>query len=434
MSEEIRAGGATPFLVALASVLVLLVAFGAGEIGSGALRSYVASALVHGGVYVAAIVYVMWRPARGFDLLLILCIAVFLRALAMTAPANLTTDGLRYVWDGRIQWAGFNPYLWVPADAALAHLRDGVIYPGINQKETAVTLYPPLAEMLFAVANRISDSLRGVQLVMALAEGVTIIALLAWLKADNLPRERVLIYAWHPLPIWEFSSMGHIDSAATALLMLTILAVVRHRQGLAGGLLAAAFATKYFPLVLAPALWRRGAWGFPLAFVVSLAALYLPYAWGAGWNVIGFLARHLDNEGYGAGYGFHIVWILRDFGLWAPSGHEYVAIVLVPLLAAGVWALMRRRADELRPDHLVMLAAAFTLATSPHYAWYFGWLIPLLVRHLSPAVLAFTLLALLQNMPGNAQWATATFFYSLIFGGFVFLAVVELLWRSNARQ
>ncbi|MEQ1616534.1 MAG: glycosyltransferase 87 family protein [Hyphomicrobiaceae bacterium] len=430
----IRTGGAAPFLVALASALVPIVAFGASEVASGALGSYVASALAHGALYVGAIVYVIRRPARGFDLLLILCIAVFLRALAMTAPANLTTDGLRYVWDGRIQWAGFNPYLWVPADAELAHLRDAVIYPGINQKETAVTLYPPLAEMLFALANRLSDSLRGIQLVMALAEGVTIIALLAWLKADNLPRERVLIYAWHPLPIWEFSSMGHIDSAATALLMLTILAVVRQRQGLAGGLLAAAFATKYFPLVLAPALWRRGSWRMPLAFAVMLAALYMPYAWGAGWNVVGFLARHLDNEGYGAGYGFHIVWVLRDFGLWAPSGRVYVAIVLVPLAALGVWSLLRRRFDEVRPDHLVILAAAFTLATSPHYAWYFGWLIPLLVRHLSPAVLGFTLLALLQNMPGNAQWATATFFYITIFGGFVLLATAEALWRSGSRH
>ena len=435
MSEENGTGGAiggvTSVLMSLASALVLLVAFGAGEVGRGALGSYVASALVHGALYSAAILYVLRRPARGLDLLLILCVAVILRALAMTAPANLTTDGLRYVWDGRIQWAGFNPYLWVPADAALAHLRDAVIYPGINQKETAVTLYPPVAEMLFAIANRLSDSLRGVQLVMALAEGVTILALLAWLKADNLPRERVLIYAWHPLPIWEFSSMGHIDSAATAVLLLAILAVVRQRQGLAGGLLAAAFATKYFPLVLAPALWRRGSWRMPLAFAAVLAALYLPYAWGAGWNVVGFLARHLDNEGYGAGYGFHIVWILRDFGLWAPSGRVYVAIVLVPLAALGVWALLRRRFDEVRPDHLVMLAAAFTLATSPHYAWYFGWLIPLLVRYLSPAVLGFTLLALLQNVPGNAQWATATVFYTTIFGGFVLLALAEALWRRR---
>jgi len=410
---------------------MLLVCAGVSAIARPALDVYVATALVHGAVYLAAVAYVLRRPSRRFDLLAILGTAVLLRALAMTAPADLTTDWLRYVWDGRVQWAGFNPYLWVPADPALAHLRDEAIYPGIYLKETAVTIYPPVAETLFALAVRVSDGLRGVQVVMALAEAVTIVALLGWLKADALPRERVVIYAWHPLPIWEFSAMGHIDSAAIALMMLAILAVVRQRQSLAGGLLAAAFATKYFPLVLAPALWRRGSWAMPLVLLATVAALYAPYAWTAGRSVLGYLAGHLDNEGYGAGYGFHVVWVLRDLGLWAPSGRAYVAVMLVPLGALGLWTLLRRPADELRPAHLVMLAAAFVFATSPHYAWYFGWLVPLLVRHLSPAVLGLTLLALLQNYPGNPQWATPTFFYTTIFGGFLAMVVAELLWRSR---
>ncbi len=146
------------------------------------------------------------------------------------------------------------------------------------------------------------------------------------------------------------------------------------------------------------------------------------------------LSDHLDNEGYGAGYGFHVVWVLRDLELWAPSGRVYVAVMLVPLGALGLWTLLRRPADELRPAHLVILAAAFVFATSPHYAWYFGWLVPLLVRQLSPAVLGLTLLALLQNYPGNPQWATPTFFYATIFGGFFAMAIMELLWRLRSAK
>ncbi len=415
-------------LCAVSIVLLLLTCVGAREIEFRPLGIYVVTALLHGLFYLVAVWWVWTRPARLRDVLLILVVAVVLRGIAMTAPANLTTDGLRYVWDGRIQWAGFNPYLWVPADGALAHLRDAVIYPNINQKETAVTIYPPVAEMLFILANAISDSLRGIQVVMAAAEVVTIWAVLAWLKAGNLPRERVLIYAWHPIPIWEFSSMAHVDSAATALLMLTIVAVVKRRQGLAGGLLAAAVLTKYFPIVLAPALWRRWGWQMPVVFIVTALVLYLPYAVGAGTGVLGFLGKHLDNEGYGAGYGFHIIWVLRDYGLWAPSGRVYVALAMTILGAFGLWALMRRRADEVRAEHLVMLAAAFTFLTSPHYAWYFGWLIPLLARHMSPAVLGFTLLAVLQNTPGNDTWLTQNLFYATIFGGFLVMLAAEAAW------
>jgi alpha-1,6-mannosyltransferase len=424
----------SPGLAASSVALVILVALGAYEIARPALDAYVVSALIHGAVYGIGVWCVLNRPPRPRDLVLILGVALFLRAIAVTAPASLTTDGLRYVWDGRIQWAGFNPYLWVPADPALAHLRDAVIYPDINQKETAVTIYPPVAQMLFLLANAISDSLRGIQVVMFLCELVTVAALLAWLKSDKLPRARVLIYAWHPIPIWEFTSMAHIDSAATALLMLTIVAVVRRRQGLAGGLLAAAVLTKYFPIVLAPALWQRWGWRMPVVFLATAVVLYVPYAWGAGANILGSLLPHLDNEGYGAGYGFHIVWILRDFGLWAPSAQTYVAVALVVLGALGLYSLLRRRPEEVRPEHLVMLGAAFVFATSPHYAWYFGWLIPLLVRHVSLSVLGFTMLGILQNTPGNAAWQTQSLFYIFIFGGFLVLVAAETVWRRGRRN
>jgi alpha-1,6-mannosyltransferase len=413
--------GVSPMLGMVSLVLIALVAVGAQHIEHYDFRAYVISALVHGLFYLAAVWWICNKPPRARDLAVILAAAFVLRGIAMTAPAHLTTDGLRYVWDGRIQWAGFNPYLWVPADGRLAGLRDAVIYPNLNQKETAVTIYPPVAQMLFLIGNWLSDSVRGIQAVMAAADMVTIWALLAWLKADNQPRERVLIYAWHPIPTWEFCGMAHIDSAATALLMLTIVAVVRGRQGVAGGLLAAAVLTKYFPLVLAPALWRRWGWRMPVAFVVAAAILYAPYAADAGLGVLGFLG------------GFHIVWILRDYGLWAPSGRSYVAIALLVLGALGVWTVACRRADQVRPAHLVLLAAAYTFATSPHYAWYFGWVIPLLARHLSPAVLGVTLLALLQNLPGNATWLTQTWFYTTIFGGFAALAVAESAWRWRRR-
>ncbi len=424
----------SPSLVAVGLALVFLVALAAQTLNRPDLAGYVGATLLHAGFYVGAVWWVLNKPARARDFALILLMALVLRAIASTAPPSLTTDGLRYVWDGRIQWAGFNPYLWVPADQALSQLRDAAIFPNINQKETAVTIYPPVAEILFLIANAISDSLRGIQVVMTAMELVTGWAILAWLKADGLPRERVLIYAWHPIPIWEFSSMAHIDSAATALLMLTIVAVLRGRQGLAGGLLAAAVLTKYFPIVLAPALWRRWGWRMPLAFVVTVIALYIPYAAGAGRNVFGFLFSHLGNEGYGEGYGFHLVWILRDFGLWAPVANAYIATAFVLLVEIGLLALLARRADEICPEHMIMLGAAFVWLTSPHYAWYFGWLISLLARYMSPSVLAFTLLAILQNMPGNATWATPTFFYGTIFGGGLVLMLTELMWRGRQQN
>jgi alpha-1,6-mannosyltransferase len=416
-------------LPAVVVVLALLVAWGATCIEFHHLSGFVGTVLVYSTVYVGAVIWVLRRPPQPNDLWLILGAALVLRGLAMTAPQHLTTDGLRYVWDGRIQWAGFNPYLLVPADDRLMHLRDTVIYPGINQKETAVTIYPPVAELMFLLANAISDSLTGPKILFALCEAVIIVALLLWLRRDQLPLQRVLIYAWHPLPIWEFSSQAHIDSGATALLLLAIVAAVYKRQGLAGGLLAAATLTKYFPIVVAPALWRRFGWRMPVTFVTVAVLLYLPYVWGAGSKVLGFLGRHLDNEGYGAGYGFHLIWLLRDFKLAAPPVQVYLGLAALTLGGLSVMALVKRQADEINPSHMLAIGTAFVWLTSPHYAWYFAWLVPLLVRHLSPSVMAFTLLAVLQN--GDSPWASRSTIYAVLFGLSALLFAAELLWTRR---
>jgi alpha-1,6-mannosyltransferase len=421
-------------LPALAVGLAILVAWGATAIEFREIAAFVVTALVHSLIYVIAVTLVFRRPPQPSDLWLILGAALALRGIAMTAPPHLTTDGLRYVWDGRIQWAGFNPYLFVPADERLAFLRDALIYPGINQKETAVTIYPPVAEIMFLVGHWISDSLVGPKVVFAACELATIIALLLWLHREKLPLERVLIYAWHPLPIWEFSSQAHIDSGATALLMLAIAAAAYNRQALAGALLAAATLTKYFPILMVPALWRRYGWRLPVAFVGTAVLLYLPYVAAAGSKVLGFLAKHLDNEGYGAGYGFHIIWVLRDFNLGTVPVKAYLATSALILAALGLIALLKREPDEIKPRHMLAIATAFVWLTSPHYAWYFAWLVPLLVLEMSPAVLMFTLLAVIQNGVGNATWATQTFVYSVLFGGSALLFAAELIWRWRSQQ
>src|SRR5512146_19254 len=66
-----------------------------------------------------------------------------LRLPLLLAPPYLSNDVYRYVWDGRVQAAGVNPYRYVPAAAALEALRDDRIYPEINRRERAVTIYPP---------------------------------------------------------------------------------------------------------------------------------------------------------------------------------------------------------------------------------------------------------------------------------------------------
>lgn len=419
-------------LVAIA--LAFVTAHACDAVMHGDIRAYVGLSLLHGGIYLAAVWFVLAGRPRRSDLLLILCVALLLRGLAMLAPANLTTDALRYVWDGRIQAEGFNPYMHVPADPHLAHLRDAVIYPGINQKETSVTVYPPLAEMIFLAVTRLIDSVEGVKAAMLACEGVTIWATLQWLSALRLPRERIVVYAWHPLPIWELSASAHIDAAAIAVMMLAVLAVERGRQSLGAGLLAAAACIKYFPAVLIPALWHRWDWRAPAVFVAVVVALYLPYVFGAGTGVVGYFGGLVDNEGYGAGWGFHPIWMLRELRLADPPARVWIIAALLCLAGLGAYALLARASAELRPSGLVLLACAFVACTSPHYPWYFAWIVPLLCAHLSPAALAMTLLCVVLHYPraGGITW-TPLFLLTFYLPALMALTLASLQ-RGEARH
>lgn len=405
-----------PGLAAAGALIVLLGAHAAVAVDLNLIPRYVWLSLASGIVYLVGVGIVMRRPPRRHDLVLILLVALVLRGLALTPAPNLSTDAFRYVWDGRVQAAGYSPYLHVPADPQLQHLRDQAIYPNINQKERAVTIYPPAAELLFraahSVGERLGSGMTGIRFVMTVLDICTIGGLILLLRALGLARERVIIYAWHPLPIWEFIAQSHIDAAATTAIVVGILAAVRGRQGLAGAIFAVAALVKYFPAVLLPALWRRWDWRLPATFAATAAALYLPFVREAGTRVLGFLGSHLDNEGYGAGWGFHPIWLLRDFSIADPPARLYVGLALTLLGALALYTLMRRGADEIRFDYLLALGGAFVFLTSPHYPWYFGFMVALLVLAPRPWAYAMTLLAVvlyLPRPPGGLSWSELYF-------------------------
>jgi hypothetical protein len=392
--------------------------------------AFVVAALAHGAIYAAAVWYVVRHGAGRWALVLIVAVAVLARLIAVATPATLSTDSYRYVWDGRVQAAGVNPYRYLPANPALAPLRDEAIYPHINRVDTAPTIYPPVAQMIFFAVSRVSETITAMKAAMAAFDLLSIFAiirLLAWL---GLPRERALIYAWHPLPIWEFAGNGHVDAAAIAFTCLTLLFVIRGRQFLAGIALAAAVLVKPFPLAIAPALWRRWDWRMPVAFTVSAAIFYLPYLSVRG-RVFGYLGGYGDEEGYGDGWGFFFVAALRGLGLPAPSGATFAFVVIVLLGAIAATVALRPSSQPPQFAAAVVLASAFLLLLSPHFAWYFAWPLPILCVAVYPPLLYLTLMATILYSPAVLLWQNHFPVGLILYGGFAVLALVDLAIRHK---
>ncbi|HEY4470019.1 MAG TPA: glycosyltransferase 87 family protein, partial [Stellaceae bacterium] len=299
---------------------------------------FLAAALLQGAVYLVA-VWSVWRLGSSRRVVLgIAAIAVLMRIPVVLSPPYLSTDVYRYVWDGRVIAAGINPYRYVPADPHLEALRDPDIFPSINRADSAVTIYPPLAEVIFLAVTRVSESVTAMKAAMVGFEMITFVLLVSLLVAEGLPAGRVAVYAWHPLALWEFAGSGHIDAALIALIVAALWAVRHGRGGLAGLFLAGATLTKLYPAVLLPAFYRRWGWAMPLVFGAAIIIGYLPFI-GVGWRVFGFLPGYAGEEGFDAGgAGFYLLSLLRHVPpLAALSGQAYVigaAALLVALAAA----------------------------------------------------------------------------------------------------
>ena len=394
------------------------------------LNRFIIAALLQGSVWAVAALVVARGTGRP-SLTLILTTAALLRLGALAAPVYLSDDVYRYIWDGRVQAAGINPYRYIPTDTNLAALRDEAVFPNINRNNYAPTIYPPVAQMLFLVATRFGETVPAIKLFLVAVEAIGIGALLLVLQTTGAPRHNIIFYAWHPLPVWEIAGSAHIDAAMVAFVALALAAAVAGRRAWSGGALAAATLVKFLPLVLAPALWRPtrsnlGDWRWLSAFIVVVAAAYLPYV-GVGWRVLGFLPAYMTEEKLTSGIGF---WLLDVVNRAVPVPVvAYLAVVAAIMAGFAIGALRRSQGPRASMPWAAALGTAAMLFASPHYAWYFVWLVALLC--VAPWWPAFwlTLTAVLL------YWETGTgkiplWVGFMIYGGFVTLGCVDIAWRS----
>jgi hypothetical protein len=351
-----------------------------------------------------------------------------MRGLLLPGPP-VSTDLFRYIWDGRVQAAGINPYLHVPADTALAGLRDGGIYPNIDRADYAPTIYPPAAQVVFYVVTRISEAPIAMKVAMVAFEALAVWVMLQLLAARGLPRTRILLYVWHPLPLWEFARSGHVDIVAIAFLLLAFLAVERRSPLLAGVALGAGVLVKYFHVVAAPALYKRWDWRLPVAFIATVAVLYLPYV-SAGAKVLGFLGEYLSEEGLDEGSGIFL-WQLLSAIVPLPERtfviYPVFAAVIMAVLAIGV---LRRAEPGADLAGAMLLATAFLILLSPHYPWYFAWLVPFLCFYPVVGVVYLTcavgILYLAQSPP--TLWEALP-----IYGPCILILAAEFALRSRRK-
>jgi alpha-1,6-mannosyltransferase len=223
-------------------------------------------------------------------LLLSLGLAAVWRLPLLLMPPTLSTDVYRYVWDGRIQRVGLNPYLIVPSDPAERELH--TTETRLMNHPEVPTPYPAGAELFFRAVMTVDESARAIKLAVAICDAASATVLLMWLVDSGRNPWWVLAYAWNPLVSLEGAGNGHVDLLGTLCLILTAFSLSSGRRTLAALALALGVAVKFLPVVLLPLFWRRiGIRDAALALTL-LALLYLPFL-NSGGLPVGSLGSYL---------------------------------------------------------------------------------------------------------------------------------------------
>lgn len=312
-----------------------------------------------------------WGVAAGTRLLLL--------------PMEPGDDVWRYLWEGRMQGAGFSPYLHAPSDPLLTPWRDAT-WALINHPD-ASAIYPPIAQIVLRVVASVSASVGAFKVVFIVADLVV-----AGLLVRRFGRGAAVWYAWNPLVIYVGAGGAHYEPVLLLAMVVGWLAWDRkgaeachprgdfrgERKKLAGvWWLGVAAGLKWITApLLAWAVWAKVRGGDWKRAMLMAGFGALPVVLGLGlfsWNfgqVGPLVPKEFVSHARTAEF---FPWLLEM--VWPESAfkNRWLVVFFAPVAA---WIFFR--AKTMRDFGESFLVALLVFSPSVH-AWYFVWLVPFAV-------------------------------------------------------
>ena len=370
-------------------------------VGKSAIHFYVflfaiLSALYLIGIYLIFKYRSRERHSNALSMIILIFALGFRASLISADPAVLSKDMYRYIWDGRIQQNGINPYLYPPDAEQLNKLRDDKVYPNINRKPYR-TLYPAGAQLFFRLLHMIAgDSVIGYKALMTLFDLLTLFVLMALLRTYGFEKTRLFIYAWNPLVIFEIAYSGHLEGITVFFMVLAFYLNATNKNLLGVVALAISSATKLYPAIFLPTLLNPGqrVKGI-LCFTLAIVLLYVPFL-TAGSKVSGFLPIYLQNpdESFNLGIKYFMMKMLPQLNYYLLS-----KVFLLAVTAVGLFIFFKNKQKHQVLWYAYLLTGLLmVLMPASLHAWYLIILIPFLSFYPAVAWLFFSIAVTLSYL------------------------------------
>lgn len=360
----------------------------------------------------------------------LLAIAIALRIAFVTVHPVGSPDYYRYVWDGKVQANGINPYRYAPDSPALDKLHTNMI-PRFVTYPNMKTIYPPLSELFFYCAYLIGgQSYLGIKVVILALDLLTMFGIFLTLKLLKVDKKYLLIYALCPLPLIQFFLDGHVDVLGFTFLIFTIYFYLSGRKTLAFIFVGLSMLIKPLALIVVPVLFftEKGALNRLKAAIIPIllfGLFYVPYMFTG--TPFSALMKFTENWTFN-GVVFHVLdAFIHD--------NQRARAVCATLLVIAYVPMILSKKDFLPKIYLsVILLFIFSPIVHP---WYIGWLavlLPLVPRWSGIAYVglssltAFTILT--YQLTG--AWHDYTLVLIFEYGPVVGLLLWEL-WQTRER-
>jgi hypothetical protein len=285
--------------------------------------------------------------------------------LFLLEPPGSDDDVHRYLWDGRVQRLGYNPYVLIPGDPALASLHTAETRT-LNNSDLP-TPYPAGAQLFFRAVTAMHESVSAFKVAFVVCDFAIVFVLLDVLRRSGQAAHWLLAYAWHPLLATEVAGSGHIDIVGALLLLVSFAALMRRWRAVAAVAFGLAIAVKLLPIVLVPLYWKRVRIRDGALAAIVIGLLYVPFL-SHGRIPLGSFCTYVQS------FRFNDPVFAMLERMTVPRIAAGLAVLIGFLIA--LW--MRRTSGDGAPEVFAWPMAASLFCAPVIYPWYLLWLLPFL--------------------------------------------------------
>jgi len=318
-------------------------------------------------------------------------LAFIFRAIFLLSIPNLSQDFYRFIWDGRMIFEGFNPYLFtvesfisnneLPVEQALE------LFAGMGELNAShFTNYPPLNQLCFVFAalfagKSILGSVAVLRILIIAADFGTLFFGKKLLEKLNIPVYHIFWYVLNPFIIIELTGNLHFEGIMIFFLVWSLYLLHIGKWQLSAVIFALSVSIKLIPLIFLPLFFQKLNWKKSIVFyfITSLITIlfFIPFYSDT------FISNYTKTVGlWFKTFEFNasLYYLAREIG-YLFRGYNEIAVIgkITPLLVIVFVIIVtffkkNKTTAELITGMLLVLSFYYFTATTVH-PWYIATLL-----------------------------------------------------------